>query len=75
MDRLAEQHGAGKAPWPAFEEVSIARLAEGLGCPATRVATHDELLKVLDDVVPTLGERTEPLVVEVAVVPETTFAP
>ena len=38
MDRLAEQHGAGKAPWPAFEEVSISRLADGLGCPATRVA-------------------------------------
>jgi benzoylformate decarboxylase len=75
MDRLAEQHGAGKAPWPAFEEVSISRLAEGLGCPATRVATHDELLKVLDDVVPTLGKRTEPLVLEVPVVPDTTFAP
>jgi len=75
MDRLAEQHGTGKAPWPAFEEVSISRLAEGLGCPATRVATHDELLKVLDDVVPTLGKRTEPLVLEVPVVPDTTFAP
>jgi benzoylformate decarboxylase len=75
MDRLAEQHGGGKAPWPAFEEVSISRLAEGLGCPATRVGSHDELLKVLDDVVPTLGDRTEPLVLEVPVVPDTTFAP
>ena len=35
MDRLAEQHGTGKAPWPAFEEVSISALAKGLGCPAT----------------------------------------
>ena len=75
MDRLAEQHGAGKAPWPAFEEVSISTLAEGLGCPATRVGTHDELLTALDEVVPTLRERTEPLVLEVAVVPDTTFAP
>lgn len=75
MDRLAEQHGAGKAPWPAFEEVSISRLAEGLGCPATRVTTYDELITLLDDVVPTLGERTAPLVLEVAVVPDTTFAP
>jgi thiamine pyrophosphate-dependent acetolactate synthase large subunit-like protein len=75
MDRLAEQHGAGKAPWPAFEEVSISRLAEGLGCPATRVTTHDELVAVLDDVVPTLAGRAEPLVLEVAVVPDTTFAP
>jgi benzoylformate decarboxylase len=75
MDRLAEQHGGGKAPWPAFEEVSISRLAQGLGCPTVRVETHDDLLKVLDDVVPTLGHRTEPLVLEVAVVPDTTFAP
>jgi len=30
---------------------------------------------VLDDVVPTLGKRTEPLVLEVPVVPDTTFAP
>jgi benzoylformate decarboxylase len=75
MDRLAEQHGPGKAPWPAFEEVRISRLAEGLGCPATRVTTHAELLAVLDDVVPTLTDRTEPLLVEVPVAPETTFAP
>jgi benzoylformate decarboxylase len=75
MDRLEEQHGQGKAPWPAFEEVSISTLAEGLGCPATRVETYDELVAVLDDVVPTLADRTEPLVVEVPVVPETTFAP
>jgi thiamine pyrophosphate-dependent acetolactate synthase large subunit-like protein len=75
MDRLAEQQGTGKAPWPAFEEVSIAGLAKGLGCPATSVETHDDLLKVLDDVVPGLAGRAEPLVLEVAVVPETTFAP
>jgi thiamine pyrophosphate-dependent acetolactate synthase large subunit-like protein len=75
MDRLAEQHGAGKAPWPAFEEVSVSRLAEGLGCPATRVTTHEELLAVLDDVVPTLGDATVPLVLEVGVVPDTTFDP
>jgi hypothetical protein len=37
MDKLAEQRG-GKPPWPAFEEVSVAGLAESLGCPA-RVAS------------------------------------
>jgi benzoylformate decarboxylase len=63
------------APWPAFEEVSIAGLAKGLGCPATSVETHDDLITVLDGVVPTLAARAEPLVLEVAVVPETTFAP
>jgi benzoylformate decarboxylase len=75
MDRLAEQYGQGKAPWPAFDEVSIATLAEGLGCPATRAETHDEVLAVLDDVVPTLADRTEPLLLEVAVAPDPTFAP
>jgi thiamine pyrophosphate-dependent acetolactate synthase large subunit-like protein len=68
MDRL----GGGKAPWPAFEEVSIAALAEGLGCPARRVESYDAVTEALDAIVPTLGERTEPLVLEVAVVPDTT---
>ncbi len=66
------------APQPRHRDgTSCARAGwfEGVGCPATRVATHDELPKVLDDVVPTLGERTEPLVLEVSVVPDTTFAP
>ncbi len=75
MDRLAEQHGRGKAPWPTFAEVSISALAKGMGCPAIAVETHDDLLYVLDDVVPTLADRTGPLLLEVAVVPETTFAP
>jgi benzoylformate decarboxylase len=75
MDRLAEQHGQGKAPWPAFEEVSISTLAAGFGCPARRVDTYEAVLAALDQVVPTLPDRTEPLVLEVAVVPETDFAP
>jgi thiamine pyrophosphate-dependent acetolactate synthase large subunit-like protein len=75
MDRLAEQHGQGKAPWPAFEEVSVSGLAAALGCPADRVDTYSGLLEVLDKVVPTLTERTEPLVLEVSVVPDPTFEP
>jgi thiamine pyrophosphate-dependent acetolactate synthase large subunit-like protein len=74
MDRLAEQAG-GKPPWPAFEEVSIAALAEGLGCPAERVESYDAMIEALDVVVPTLVDRTEPLVLEVAVVPDATFEP
>jgi thiamine pyrophosphate-dependent acetolactate synthase large subunit-like protein len=66
MDRLAEQRG-GKPPWPAFEEVSVGGLAESLGCPARRVTDHAGLVAALDDVVPTLGERSRPLVLEVAV--------
>jgi benzoylformate decarboxylase len=66
MDRLAEQRG-GKPPWPGFEEVSVAGLAESLGCPARRVTDHAGLVAALDEVVPTLGERSRPLVLEVSV--------
>jgi thiamine pyrophosphate-dependent acetolactate synthase large subunit-like protein len=74
MDRLAEQEG-GRAPWPAFDEVDVAALAEGLGCPADRVDSYEAMIKALDEVVPTLTDRTEPLVLEVTVVPEATFEP
>jgi benzoylformate decarboxylase len=75
MDRLAEQHGQGRAPWPPFEEVSISRIAQGLGCPAERVETYDALACALDKLVPTLPSRTEPLLLEVAVEPDRTFEP
>lgn len=75
MDRLAERHGDGKAPWPAFEEVSVSGMARALGCPAVRVEDHAGLLRLLDEVVPTLPGRDEPLVLEVAVEPESTFEP
>ena len=35
----------------------------------------DELVAVLDEVVPTLATRTEPLVLDVAVAPDPVFAP
>jgi thiamine pyrophosphate-dependent acetolactate synthase large subunit-like protein len=73
MDRLAEQHGSGKPAWPAFTEVSVHGLARALGCPAQRVQTGTELDAVLDVVVPTLGERTEPLLLEATVRVESTF--
>lgn len=66
MDRLAHQAGA-EPPWPGFGEISLATLAAGFGCPARRIETVGELLAVLDEVVPGLGERTEPLVLDVAV--------
>jgi benzoylformate decarboxylase len=73
MDRLAEQQGA-PGPWPSFD-VDVAVLAAGLGCPARRIGQHDELLSALDEVVPGLATRTEPLVLEVAVAPDSTFRP
>jgi benzoylformate decarboxylase len=74
MDRLAERQG-GASPWPGFEEVEVAAVARGFGCPAQRIATHDELLATLDQVVPTLESRDEPLLLDVAIAPTETFAP
>jgi benzoylformate decarboxylase len=72
MDRLAEMQGEG-APWPAFEAIDIAAMARALGCPARRVEDHDDLLRTLDEVVPGLGDRTEPLLLEVVVTPDQDF--
>lgn len=66
MDRLAAIQG-GAGPWPAFPEVDPAMLAEGLGCPSRRITTHEQLTTVLSEVVPTLAERTEPLLLDVVV--------
>jgi benzoylformate decarboxylase len=66
MDRLAEDAG-GAGPWPAFDRVDIAGIARCLGCPSTRVESHDELVRIFDEVVPGLAERREPLLVEVVV--------
>jgi benzoylformate decarboxylase len=74
MDRLAEAQG-GKPPWPAFEDVSLSGLAEALGCPARRVESYDDLLGVLDEVVPTLAVRNTPLVLDVSVAADLTFQP
>jgi benzoylformate decarboxylase len=66
MDQLAARHG-GRCAWAAFGEVDIAAVARGLGCPAERVTTHEELTGALADVVPTLRSRTKPLVLDVRV--------
>lgn len=68
MDRLAAEAG-GQPPWPSFGDVDIGRLASSFGCPSVRVQTCDELAKVLDDVLPTLASRCEPLLVDVTVQP------
>jgi benzoylformate decarboxylase len=73
MDRLVEQHG-GAAPWPRFG-VDVAGLARAFGCPAQAVRSHDELLHALDEVLPGLGSRDEPLLLEVTVAPDESFAP
>jgi thiamine pyrophosphate-dependent acetolactate synthase large subunit-like protein len=68
MDQLAEAAG-GKPAWPGFEEVDVSAVAAGFGCPTRRVTSLDDLVTVLDDVLPGLGRRQEPLLLEVAVQP------
>lgn len=66
MDELAARHG-GKPPWPGFGEVSISGLASSFGCKAVRIRTRAALLAALDEVIPTLAERSEPLLLDVSV--------
>jgi benzoylformate decarboxylase len=73
MDRLAEQHG-GAVPWPGFG-IDVAGLARAFGCSAQTVHEHDELLRTFDEVLPGLGDRHEPLLLEIAVAPDESFAP
>lgn len=75
MDRLARTYGErspegrGAAPWPSFEQIDIAGLATSFGCPAVRVDGYARLVEVVDEVVPTLVERSEPLLLDVSVAP------
>jgi benzoylformate decarboxylase len=75
MDRLAEMHGRAAGPWPAFEDVDVSSLARGFGCPSRRVATYEEATAALDELIPGLAGREEPLVLEVAVQPDDRFEP
>ncbi len=68
MDALARDHG-GEGAWGSFESSDIAGISRCLGCPARRVETHSELLQTLDEVIPGLVGRSEPLLVEVALGP------
>lgn len=74
MDHLADQRG-GKAPWPPFTEVDMGALARSLGCPARRVDAYDELTAALDEVLPSLAAREEPLLLDVTVTVDPDFQP
>jgi benzoylformate decarboxylase len=66
MDALAANTGKPH-PWPGFEGIDITAMARALGCPAERIETYDELIARFDEVIPTLAEREEPLVLEIAI--------
>ncbi|MCW2943195.1 MAG: thiamine pyrophosphate-binding protein, partial [Actinomycetia bacterium] len=62
-------------PWPAFEEVDVADLAQGLGCPVRRIDDYADLCETLDALCPGLADRTEPLLLRVAVTTDDEFRP
>ena len=66
MDALARRHG-GESAWPGFESVDIGGLARSLGCPSVRVETYEQLVETLDEALPGLAGRREPLLVEAVV--------
>jgi benzoylformate decarboxylase len=71
--RIMDQHAAraGGAPaWPGFGDVDIAALARALGCDARRISDEDDLHAALDEVVPGLVGRDDPLLLEVVVAPD-----
>jgi benzoylformate decarboxylase len=73
MDRLAERHGT-HGPWPGFD-VDIAGMARAQGCEARSITEHGDLVETLDAVVPELATRQEPLLLDVAIAPTSTFEP
>ncbi len=84
MDRLAERWGTaagpehgpgGTPPWPAFEDVDLLAMAASFGCAGRRVRTYGELTDALDDVVPGLAGRADPLLLDVSTQVEARFEP
>lgn len=63
MDRQTARRG--KIPWPSLERVRLDRLAGALGVSSVRVSAVEHMVEVLDEVMPGLRERDQPLVVDV----------
>jgi benzoylformate decarboxylase len=75
MDRLADKYGTGGPAWPAFSEIDFVELSESLGVESMRISSYEQMLSILDDIVPSLSTRTSALTLIVDVEPELTFAP
>jgi len=66
MDAQARERG-GEPTWPQFPNLRIAQIAQGMGCPAVRVETFEQLTDVLLPALDGLREASAPLLVEVVV--------
>jgi benzoylformate decarboxylase len=56
-----------RAPWPQFPGLDIAAIARGLGCPAARVETYEEMTEALGEALDDLAARSAPLLVEIVI--------
>jgi benzoylformate decarboxylase len=74
MDRLAERAGS-PGPWPTLDTINITGLATSLGVDTLRITDHADLLTTFDDLIPSLAERTSPLLIECVVAPDEHFDP
>jgi benzoylformate decarboxylase len=74
MDRLAEQRDS-KSAWPQFPQISTARIAQGFGIEARRIDGYDALATAIADVTTGIAQRREPILLEISVRPDETFAP
>jgi benzoylformate decarboxylase len=50
-------------------------MARAQGCAARRISEYRELVETLDEVVPELATREEPLLLDVAIAPTRMFEP
>jgi benzoylformate decarboxylase len=66
MDAQAHERGGAPA-WPQFPGIDFAGIARALGCPAVRASDLETLVVTLDDVLPALATRRDPILVEVEV--------
>ncbi|UGS33969.1 thiamine pyrophosphate-binding protein [Capillimicrobium parvum] len=72
MDRLSEKTGQA-GPWPALDGLDIGGFARAQSCETRRVATHEELLRTLDELTVDLAQRETPLLLEAIVAQDPTF--
>lgn len=67
MDMFSGYFGRPLPPWPGLTGLDLVGLATAQGCAARRIATLDELERTLDELVPGLPRRTEPLLLDVTI--------
>jgi len=66
MDRLAAQAG-GEPPWPGFPDLNLSELSAAWGCPSRRLATREDMVASLAEIVPGLATSKRPVLLDIEV--------